>query len=40
MKVAQLLAGMELTGMAVHLPTLKQPLAAVEARQAALTRLA
>ena len=40
MKVAQLLAGMELTGMAVHLPTLKQPLAAVEACQAALTRLA
>ena len=40
MKVAQLLAGMELTGMAVHLPTLKQPLAAVEARQAVLTRLA
>ena len=38
MAVVPLLAGMELAGMAVHLPTLRQPLAAVEARQAALTR--
>ena len=38
MRVAAVLAAMELAGIAAHAPTLKQPLAAVDARSRQLTR--